>query len=97
MKTFYDYKLCVGIFNVIGWFYDKVFCYETSKSTYSNQIVSQGMHSLRFLSLTGPCKGSLLLTHVTFYLYFYIASQCENQILADDQNAPLKVFHSVNF
>ena len=55
------------------------------------------MHSLRLVSLTGPCKGSLLLTHATFYLHFYIASQSENQILADHQNGPLKVFHSVNF
>ena len=55
------------------------------------------MHSVRFVSLTGPCKGSLLLTHVTFYLNFYITSQCENQILVDHYSVPLKVFHSVDF
>ena len=55
------------------------------------------MHSLRFVPLTSPCKGSLLLTHVTFYLHFYVTSQRENEILVDHQSELLTVFHSVNF
>ena len=37
---------------------------------------------IKILSLTAPCKGSLLLTNVTSYLHFYITSQCEKSNLS---------------
>ena len=54
------------------------------------------MHSLRFASLTGPCKGVTLVNACNFLFAFYITFQRENQVLVDHQSAPLKVFHSVN-
>ena len=39
MKTFYHYKLCVGLFHVGGYLYVKVFCYDTSKSMDSNRSI----------------------------------------------------------
>ena len=69
-----------------------------SAMTHPNQrTVIKLWVKVKFVSLTGPCKGSLLLTHVTFYLHFYTTSQCENQILVDHQSPPLNVFYNVNF
>ena len=48
--------------------------------------MNQRMHSLRFVSLTGPCKVSLLVKHATFYLHFYIIPQSKNQILVHHQS-----------
>ena len=65
-----------------------------STVTHPNQWVvvklSQKNHSSGFVSLTDPCKGSLLLIHIFLNLRF-LFSQCENQNFDVFQNAPPKV------
>ena len=78
MMTFYHHKLWLSIFQVIGLFHDEVIHYDTSSSMGGNQFANQRMHLLEFLSLTNPGNGSLLLKYVSFYLHFYILSQCKN-------------------
>ena len=47
---------------------------------------------IKILSLTAPCKRSILLTNVTSYLHFHITSQCEKSNLSWSSNCAPKSF-----